>query len=60
MIRILIAGVIAALLAMTLMEKQQTKTADIKNLPAETQEQLNAIMQKNEEQKEKALKELGL
>ncbi len=64
MIRILIAGVIAGLLAMTLMEKrvdnQVSPKGDLKNLPADTAKQLDAIMEKNKQQKENALKSMGI
>ncbi len=60
MIRILIAGVIAAVLAMTMMEKQHTKEAKIINKVEETQQQLDDIFKKNQEKREDQLKDLGL
>mgnify|MGYP000476109453 CR=1 FL=1 len=60
MIKILVAGVIAALLAMTFMEKQVTVKGKLKNLPADTQQQLNAIIKENEQVRDDKLKEMGL
>ncbi len=60
MIKILIASVVAALLAMTFMEKQVALKGELKNLPEETQQQLNAIIQKNEEARKDALKDVNI
>ena len=60
MIKFLIAGVIAALLAMTFMEKQVGQKGELKDLPQQTAEQLDAIIKKNERLREEKLKEMGL
>jgi len=60
MIKILIAGVIAALLAMTLMEKQVGQKGELKDLPKQTAAQLDAIIKKNEQARQEKLKEMGL
>ncbi len=60
MIKILVAGVIAALLAMTFMEKQVAVKGKLQNLPADTQQQLNDIIKKNEQVRKDKLKEMGL
>ena len=60
MIRILIAGVIAAVLAMTMMEKQQTKDAVIINKVEETQQKIDDIFEKNKIERQAQLKNIGL
>ena len=60
MIRILIAGIIAAVLAMSMMEKQQSKDAKIINKVEETQQQLDDIFKKNQAVKEGQLQKLGM
>ncbi len=60
MIRILIAGIIAAVLAMTILKKQQTKDAKIINKVKETQQQLDDIFKRNQAEKEDQLQKLGM